>query len=314
MSKVLVDPYQRRIRKVRISLLDACNLRCLYCMPEKAEFMSSQKWLATDELIRIAHSFYAHGIEEIRLTGGEPTLRKDLREIITSLSEIPFRKLGMTTNGCFLSPLLPFLKETRCQHLNISMDSLQEAKFNSITRSKAYKKTRLGIEQALAMGFQVKINVVLMQGINADEVLDFVDFSAHYGVKVRFLELMRIGEACAMQKDRFISADATQKIIAERESLVPLTTEADATALEYVTESGARIGFIAPVTHSFCGACSRWRLTADGFLRACLMSTQGLSLRGASEDAMSRIFGTVLGMKPLSGHAEVRQNMHAIGG
>lgn len=314
MSEILVDSYQRRIRKVRISLLDVCNLRCLYCMPESPEFMSSSEWISTDEMIRIARAFYEHGIEEIRLTGGEPTLRKDLREIVNRLSEIPFRKIGMTTNGYFLSQLLPFLKETRCQHLNISMDSLQEEKFNRITRSRAYKKTRKAIEDALALNFPVKINVVAMKGINDDEILDFVDFSAQYGIKVRFLELMRIGQACSLQGDHFFSADATQRIIRERDDLVPLNTELDSTSFEFRTSSGARIGFIAPVTHSFCGSCSRWRLSADGFLRACLMSTKGVSLRGSSDQVLHRIFRDTLRMKPLSGHDEVQQNMHAIGG
>ncbi len=314
MSELLVDSYQRRIRKVRISLLDVCNLRCLYCMPESPEFMSAKEWISTDEIIRIAHALYKHGIEEIRLTGGEPTLRKEIREIVSRLSEIPFRKMGMTTNGYFLSQLLPFLKETKCHHLNISMDSLREEKFNHMTRSHAYKKTRKAIDDALALNFPVKINVVMMKGINDDEVLDFVDFSAQYGIKVRFLELMRIGQACSLQGDHFFSADATQQIIRERENLIPLQTESDSTSFEFRTPSGAHIGFIAPVTHSFCGSCSRWRLSADGFLRACLMSTKGLSLRGSSDEDLHKIFTETLKMKPLSGHSEVQQNMHAIGG
>jgi cyclic pyranopterin phosphate synthase len=283
-------------------------------MPENPEFMSSKEWISSDEIIRIAHAFYKHGIEEIRLTGGEPTLRKDVRDIITKLSDIPFRKIGMTTNGYFLSQLLPFLKETRCQHINISMDSLQEEKFNRITRSKAYKKTRKAIEDALSLNFSVKINVVVMKGINEDEILDFVNFSAQHCVNVRFLELMRIGQAASLQEDHFFSADATKQVISERENLISVDREADSTAFEFTTSGGARIGFIAPVTHSFCGSCSRWRLSADGFLRACLMSTKKVSLRGLSEEALHKIFLETLRMKPLSGHDEVLQNMHAIGG
>ncbi len=314
MSQELIDQYKRRIRKVRISLLDACNFRCFYCMPKNQVFMPSKDYLTADEIERICRVFFLHGIEEIRLTGGEPTLRKDFRDIVTRVSQIPFRKIGLTTNGCFLLQHLAFLKETRCHFLNISLDSLQEKRFNEITNTKVFDKVMNSIFEARRLGFSVKINVVLMKGVNDDEMFDFVKFSSQYDITVRFLEVMKIGQACAIQKDVFMSADEAIRKLEEHEKLEPLVNEYDSTSFEFKTSAGARIGFISPVTKSFCHSCSRWRLSAEGFLRACLMSQNGLSLRNQSEEELAISFTKVLGMKPLSGMESVHQNMNAIGG
>lgn len=314
MRQELVDPYQRRIRKVRISLLDACNFRCFYCMPSNPTFLPAKNWLTLDEIERIARVFWQHGIEEIRLTGGEPTLRKDLADIVSRLSQIPFRKLGLTTNGYYLEKFLAFLKDSNCQFLNISLDSLRKDRFNTITRTQSFDRVIKSILAASKLGFVVKINVVLMKGVNDDELADFIKFSAEHQVTVRFLEVMKIGQACGLQKDIFLSAEEAIRKLQELESLSPLPREHDSTSFEFTSQSGAQIGFIAPVSQSFCHSCSRWRLSAEGFLRACLMSQTGLSLKGQSEEELAVTFRKVLKMKPLSGMEAVSQNMHAIGG
>ncbi len=314
MNKQLIDPHQRRIRKVRISLLDACNFRCFYCMPEKPKFLPAKNWLTGEEIERICQVFWQHGIEEIRLTGGEPTLRKDFQDIVRRLSKIPFRKLGLTTNGYSLNKFLPVLKDSKCQFINISLDSLREDRFNDITRTHAFHKVMNSIKSAAKLGFVVKINVVLMKGINDDELLDFVKFSAEHQITVRFLEVMKIGQACTLQKEVFLAAEEAIRTLLEKESLTPVIKEYDSTSFEFTSLSGARIGFISPVSQSFCHSCSRWRLSAEGFLRACLMSQKGLALKGQSTEELAETFSKVLMMKPLSGLDAVSQNMHAIGG
>ncbi|MBP6217594.1 MAG: GTP 3',8-cyclase MoaA [Oligoflexales bacterium] len=311
---LLEDSYGRRIRKVRVSLLDACNFRCFYCMPKSPSFLPAKNCLSLDELYQISLCFFEHGIEELRLTGGEATLRKDFKNIVTELSKIPFQKLSLTSNGFFLSPLLSFLKNTSCQFLNISLDSLREDRFRAITHSNGFHKVLGSIIEASRLGFSVKINVVVMRGVNDDELLDFVRFSSEHQITVRFLELMQIGEARKIEKKAFISAAELLTQLQQKIDLEAVAVEQDSTSFEFKTKSGARLGFIAPVTQSFCGSCSRWRLSAEGFLRACLMSSKGLSLKGQSGKELRETLSKVLHMKPISGLESVDQNMYRIGG
>lgn len=311
---LLVDSYGRQMRKLRVSLLDACNFRCQYCMPKNPTFMSSKKWLSSDELFFIVANLVEQGIEEIRLTGGEPTIRADLVQIASKLSALNLKKLGLTSNGLLLARHLEGLRDTACRHLNLSIDSLTREGFNKIARFDGFDKTLAAIFQAKEMGFSVKLNVVLMRGLNDHEILDFIDFSEKYAIEVRFLELMQIGQACALGPNAFMSADEMIALVKSKAELTEIPVERDSTSFVFKTGQGGRIGFIAPVTKSFCGTCSRWRLTADGFLRTCLMSSNGLDLRGktASEIRMAAV--TALGMKPRSGHESTPDHMHSIGG
>ena len=169
----LIDSYGRRIRKLRVSLLDACNFRCFYCMPEDVKFKSHKDWLSTEEILNISSLMVGYGVEQIRLTGGEPLMRKGFREIVTGLSDLPLQKLGFTTNGFYLERELDFLKDTNCKHINISLDSLNEDKFNVITRKKSFHKVYPAILKAANSGLKVKVNTVLLKGINDNEILDF---------------------------------------------------------------------------------------------------------------------------------------------
>lgn len=314
MSQLLTDPYQRVIRKLRVSLLDTCNFRCTYCMPADPVFQPRSSRLSSPEIVAIARVLVDMGIEEIRLTGGEPTLRPDLMKIANDLSTLSLRKLGMTSNGYLLQNFLPELKESRCQHLNISLDSLNRRRFQELAKFDGLEKTLGAILKAHTMGFQVKINTVMIGGINDNEIEDFIKFSADYGIEVRFLELMAIGQASKLQAHSFISADQILRRMMEVSDFVSKATDADATARVYRSSNGAQIGLIAPVTQSFCGQCSRWRLTADGQLRACLMSSKGVNLRGLDEDGIRLGANRVLGMKPRSGDHHQKEAMHAIGG
>lgn len=313
MSK-LVDPHGRHIRKLRLSLLDACNFRCFYCLPEKPQFMSSRQWLSVEEIRILAGQLVELGIEEIRLTGGEPTLRKEFREIVEEVSSLPVKKLGMTTNGFKLLELLPFLQKTRCEHLNISFDSLNEERFRQITKSNSFKEVLAGILKAKELGFTTKVNVVLLKGINDHEILDYVAFSARYDIEVRFLELMKIGMVCGFSQDHFMSAAEAIQRIQERESLCSQKVEHDSTSFNFTTKRGGRIGFIASETRPFCNSCSRLRLTCDGQLRPCLMANSGVSVRGYSTEELSHTLQKVMRLKPTGRLEKTSVRMNELGG
>lgn len=316
----LVDPHGRRMRKLRVSLLDACNFRCLYCMPVQSRFMPKAEWLSLKELARIAAQLVTLGIEEIRLTGGEPTLRPDLCDIALALSPrgrmgaAGLKKLGLTTNGMKLLPLLPQLAAAHCHHLNISMDSLHRKRFAEIAHFDGLHAVTESIRQAAALGFRVKLNMVVMRGLNDMEIVDFIDFAARTGAQVRFLELMAIGPAAARHPELFVSAAEIRERIAHHVSFSQVPVERDSTARVYETVAGARFGIIAPVTESFCGSCSRWRLTADGKLKTCLMSEAGVVLRDQPETRIAELCSQALHLKPASGSSRTLRHMNTIGG
>lgn len=305
---MLIDQHGRRIKKLRVSLTDKCNLRCHYCMPVDQIFMDESKYLPVDELVEIVSELKSMGLEEVRLTGGEPLMRKSFSQIVNELGKLNLKKIGLTTNGIYLDKYLDVLKSNRVFFLNISLDSLNEENFKKITLGNHLKKVIANIRLAVKEGFVVKINTVLMKGINDHEILDFVKFSEDESVEVRFLELMRIGHARPEQNEQFISAAETMKVMGP---LKTVTVPHDSTSFNFVTENGGQIGFIASESQPFCGQCSRWRLSADGILRACLLKDDGLSVRTNNR---SEIYQALLGMKPISRPLEVSHSMNAIGG
>ncbi len=313
-KKQLIDSHGRRIRKLRVSLLDACNFRCFYCMPLDAKFMKQDKYLSPAEIESICLKLSEYGLEQIRVTGGEPLLRKEFRDIMSRLSALPIDKIGMTTNGYKLDQELDFLQSTRCRHINISLDSLSKENFNKITRKDVFDNVYSSILQAKKMGFNVKINTVLMKGVNDHEIFDFMDFSAANDIEVRFLEVMKIGQACGAQDNLFMSAGDAILKMKEKEGLDIVEVESDSTSFNFRTESGAQIGFIASESMPFCGSCSRWRLSADGFLRACLMSNKGVKIKGADDSSYDELLHSLLPMKPTGRIDHIKQDMNQIGG
>lgn len=313
-GSALVDRFGRRMRKLRVSLLDTCNFRCTYCMPGQPQFTARENLLSRAEIVDIVGVLVAMGIEEVRLTGGEPTLRSDLVPIAAALSELPLSKLGLTSNGLLLARSLDALRNTRCQHLNISLDSLVPDRFASLAKVDGFDAVVGCIVRARELGFEVRVNMVVMRGINDDEIPDFVNFAERYDVEVRFLELMAIGSAASQQRERLVTAAEIRKRVSALGGLTPLPRGADSTAVPYTTARGARIGIIAPVTESFCSSCSRWRLGCDGMLRACLMSTEGLMLRGKTSDQIRDLAKSALGMKPEAGAPATSLMMHGLGG
>lgn len=310
----LIDSSGRRIRKLRVSLTDACNYRCTYCMPEKPVFTPVPLLLRPEEYGSICSALVALGIEELRVTGGEPTIRPGFRKILEAMAGIPARKRGITSNGHFLARHLDFLWETGWRHLNISVDSLDPGKFERITGGGDLRIVVHAVEKAAAMGFVVKTNAVIMRGVNDDELSEFASWSAESGVEVRFLELMRVGPGFADQWRRFLPADEMIARLVSKFRLSPLEADPDSTALLYRTDLGARLGFIASESKPFCGTCSRLRLTATGALRACLMHPAGISLRHARPEDIPGMVERVMGMKPTGRIDHVEEPMHAVGG
>jgi cyclic pyranopterin phosphate synthase len=317
LPQLLTDDHGRTIRKLRVSLTDRCNLRCHYCMPVDTQFMDDASYLAPDEIVRIVQALCDRGLKEVRLTGGEPLMRRSFDEIVEKLAALPLEKIGLTTNGVMLDRHLEPLKLNRVNHLNISLDSLNAESFAKITHGNHLPRILNNLQKAIALGFQIKINVVALKGINDHEIFDFVEFSAKNKIELRFLELMRIGHATRNQRDQYISAQEMIDKIRERFILKPFTMAKDSTSFNYKIDTDfgeAQIGFIASESKAFCGACSRWRLSSDGILRSCLLKDEGLSVAHLSAFEMNQIFNQTLGMKPAMRPAEVSHAMNAIGG
>lgn len=310
----LIDPHGRKIKKLRVSLLDHCNFRCFYCMPIRTKFQPPSTWLSPEAIYSICRELVSYGVGEIRLTGGEPTLRPELVAIARKLGTLPLSSLGMTTNGLRLSPLLDDLNQAGVTSINVSLDSLDAMTFKAITRNGKLDQVIAAIMKAKALGFKVKINCVALKGINDHELVDFVQFSKDTGIEVRFLELMTIGEANRYYKDHFLPAIDMLSVISRRFSIARIPSPIDSTAVRYRSADGVKIGFIASETMPFCGGCSRWRLTAKGGLRACLMSEQGIELAGVAAADYPPLLAKLLGMKPIGRIEKVDQTMNQIGG
>lgn len=279
MALPIVDTFGRKHTYLRISLTDKCNLRCTYCMPqEDMQFMPSKWLMQADEISYLAGLFVEMGVEKIRLTGGEPLVRKDAGEIISDLGKLP-ASLTLTTNAVYIDQFIPELKAAGVTSLNVSLDTLQEERFRSITKRDHFGKTMDHIRLLLNEGFVVKVNMVVMRGTNDDEVNDFVRMTlAEPNLHVRFIEFMPFkGNQWDMSK--IVSyADLLGSISQEFEFL-PVAGELHDTARRFQVNGGAgTFGIIGTVTHPFCEGCNRIRLTADGKLKNCLFDTSEVDL------------------------------------
>lgn len=310
----LIDKHGRVIRKLRVSLTDACNYRCFYCMPAKAAFTPKGRLLGPMEYRSLCGSLVAAGIEELRITGGEPTIRPEFEEILEALGDLPLMRKGVTSNGHLLASHLVFLKRTGWTHLNISLDSLDAGRFARITGGGDFRTVMGCIEKAASLGLQAKVNTVIMRGVNEDEIGDFASWSARTGIEVRFLEYMRIGPDLSGHGRRFMCADEMISRLSPEFLMTPVAVPADSTALLFETACGARLGFIASESKAFCSACSRLRLTATGVLRACVMSPGGISIRHIEPALLPGVFAEVMDMKPLAHPESNSQPMHELGG
>ncbi|KAK6636895.1 hypothetical protein RUM43_010559 [Polyplax serrata] len=282
----LTDTFGRFHTYLRISLTERCNLRCNYCMPEEGVSLSHKSdLLTTEEILILADLFVRQGIRKIRLTGGEPTVRKDLPQLIGGLKQLKGLTEGVsiTTNGLMLTKQLVGLQRAGLDGLNISLDTLKPKKFEMITRRKGWERVMAGIDLALQLGYDpVKINCVVMNGVNDDEILDFVNLTSNRNIDVRFIEYMPF-DGNKWSKEKIIPYGfMIKQIMKEYPNLQRLKDGANDTSKAYkVPNHKGQIGFITSMSDHFCDSCNRLRLTADGNLKVCLFGNTEVSLRDA---------------------------------
>ena len=315
-EKKLVDPFLRTISYLRLSLTDRCNLKCLYCVTEEEAAgelskLTHEELLSYEEILRIVHVAVIMGIGKVRLTGGEPLVRRGILDFITRLGQIPgLHDIRLTTNGVFLPEMAAQLFAAGVGKVNISLDSLRPERFAHITGVDAFAQVWSGIETALAQGFDpVKLNMVVMRGINDDELEDFARLSQSLPLQVRFIEFMPMGNSSRWHKDTYMSTDAILERIGKLDTLFPLSHKRhDGPAKVFRLGDGAlgTLGFISPISHHFCDHCNRRRVTSAGTLRSCLLHDQETDLRtilrsGQDDEALYRAILATIENKP-KGH------------
>jgi cyclic pyranopterin phosphate synthase len=326
---VLVDRFNRRINYLRISLTDRCNLRCIYCMPPEGEKKLRHKdILRYEEILRTVRIAVKLGITKIRITGGEPLVRKDVGDFIPMLTSIEgLEDISLTTNGVLLQENLEMLKSAGITRINVSLDSLKRLNFKYITRFDYFNRVWDGIEKARDMGFSpLKLNIVIMRGINDNEILDFGRLALDQPFHVRFIECMPIG--LQSNTSAFLANTEVAKLLVDHFgpliSVVPGKNDGPATRFRFEGGKG-EIGFISAISHSFCHTCNRLRLTAEGKLLPCLLSVGEVDLkgplrRGCLDEDVIEVFLEAVRSKPrrhpvtLENHLKVQRKMCSVGG
>ena len=274
---MLQDSFGRQIKDLRISVTDRCNYKCFYCKSAKGvNYVERSKLLTYEEIERLAGVLVGMGIRKIRLTGGEPLLRKNLEKLIAGLTAIPLLEdLALTTNAFNLSERVEQLAQSGLKRVTISLDSLQPERFYEITQQRDFENVLSGIRSAKEWRLEpVKVNCVVVRGVNDDEILDFAELARTEGVSVRFIEFMPIDEDEQWSISDVVTGEEILHVLSSKHKLIPLgTVEASETAKNFkFADAPGSVGVITPVSSPFCGACSRIRLTADGRLRNCLFS------------------------------------------
>ncbi|XAR54305.1 Cyclic pyranopterin phosphate synthase [Bertholletia excelsa] len=309
LSDMLVDSFGRLHTYLRISLTERCNLRCQYCMPaEGVELMPSAQLLSQNEIIHLANLFVSSGVNKIRLTGGEPTIRKDIEEICSRLSNLEgLKTLAMTTNGITLAKKLPKLKECGLNALNISLDTLVPAKFEFMTRRKGHERVMESIDAAIDLGYNpVKVNCVVMRGVNDDEICDFVELSSKKQVNVRFIEFMPFDGNVWNVKKLVPYAEMLDKVVKQFGGVKRIQNHPSDTAKTYKIDGHhGTVSFITSMTEHFCAGCNRLRLLADGSFKVCLFGPSEVSLRdplrrGVDDSELKEIIGAAVKRKKAS--------------
>ncbi|KAF7850776.1 hypothetical protein BT93_L5022 [Corymbia citriodora subsp. variegata] len=305
-SDMLIDSFGRLHTYLRISLTERCNLRCQYCMPaEGVELTPSSQLLSQSEIVSLANLFVTSGVNKIRLTGGEPTIRKDIEDICLQLSNLKgLKTLAMTTNGITLARKLPKLKEFGLNSINISLDTLVPAKFEFLTRRRGHEKVLESINAAVDLGYNpVKVNCVVMRGVNDDEICDFVELTRSRPINVRFIEFMPFDGNVWNVKKLVPYYEMLDKVVAKYQGLQRIQDHPSETAKNYrIDGHHGTVSFITSMTEHFCAGCNRLRLLADGNFKVCLFGPSEVSLRdplraGAEEDELREIISAAVKRK-----------------
>ena len=319
----LTDAYKRRLNYLRISITDRCNLRCVYCMPKGGvPKLQHGDILTYEEILRLSRIAADLGIEKIRVTGGEPLVRKGVLNFLRRMAGIPgIRDLALTTNGVLLGENLENLKKAGLKRLNVSLDSLRPERFTAITGHDAFHQVWEAVQKARRLGFSpIRINMVVIKGQNDDEILDFAELSLKHPYHIRYIEYMPIGDSQNGDAIRHVPSSEIKNTVSRLGELKPVSREPfDGPADRYRFEGApGEIGFISPISHHFCAVCNRLRLTASGRLRPCLLTDRELDVvgplrNGASDRELAKIFIKAAMNKPFA-HSRVRDSSAAFSG
>ncbi len=329
-SDRLIDSFGRVHNNLRISVTDRCNIRCVYCMPETVEFLPRQNLLTFEEIERFVRVATGLGIDKIRLTGGEPLVRRDLPALVAKLAAIPgIRDIGLTTNGILLAPMARALWDAGLRRINVSLDTMDPGKFEQLTRRTGFEQVIEGIHAAKSAGFDpVKVNAVAIKGVTEDDVVPLGRFAREHGLELRFIEYMPLDAGDHWERGKVLFAAEILNALAQ--GIGPLAAAANqdprAPAIDYdYLDGGGRVGLIASVSRPFCMSCNRIRLTADGKLRNCLFALEETDVRallreGANDSEIARALRESVAGK-WEGHEintarfiKPERLMHSIGG
>ena len=304
---IMQDGFGRHIDYLRISVTDRCNFRCTYCMPEQQQFLPRNELLDYTEIALIAERFIRHGIRKIRLTGGEPLLRRDVEILIRALGKHvhagKLDELTLTTNGSRLHHFAPLLAESGVKRINVSLDSLDSAKFRQITRGGELTEVLKGLEAATRAGISVRLNMVALKAVNEDEIMPIAQYCSDRGFDLALIETMPLGDGVAGRTENFIGLEEFIAPLRRDNQIEPIPHRTSGPARYLRVEPlGLRLGLITPLSHNFCGDCNRLRLASDGKVHMCLGSELYVDFRSAIReggvDAVDRLLQKALRLKP----------------
>jgi cyclic pyranopterin phosphate synthase len=319
ITSAMNDPFGRTISYLRVSVTDRCDLRCFYCMSEDMTFLPKSDLLSLEELDRLCSAFIAKGVRKLRLTGGEPLVRRNVMSLVRSLSRHldtgALGELTLTTNGSQLEKFATELRDSGVRRINVSLDTLDAAKFHAITRWGDLDKVLRGIEAARAAGLKVKINAVALKNMNEDEIPSLMEWAHGKDMDLTLIEVMPMGDIGEGRIDQYLPLSLLRARLAARYTLTDLPDDTGGPA-RYVriSETGGRLGFITPMTHNFCESCNRVRITCTGTLHTCLghedASDLRQPLRASSDDALlAAAIDRAIGLKP-KGHDFIIDRRH----
>ncbi|WP_088347936.1 MULTISPECIES: GTP 3',8-cyclase MoaA [Rhodomicrobium] len=315
----MIDPYGRSISYLRVSVTDRCDFRCVYCMAENMAFLPKKDLLSLEELDRMCSVFISKGVRKLRLTGGEPLVRKNIMSLVRSLSRHlqsgALEELTLTTNGSQMARFAPELYDCGVRRVNISLDTLQPDRFKAITRWGDFSQVMGGIDAAQAAGLAVKINAVALKGVNEDEIEAMMVWAHERGMDLTLIETMPLGDIDGDRTDQYLPLSVVRARLLDRWTLtdIPYKTGGPARYVK-VEETGGRIGFITPLTHNFCESCNRVRITCTGTLYMCLGQDDAADLRAPlrmseSNGPLEAAIDEAIGRKP-KGHDFIIDRTH----
>lgn len=315
----LIDPFGRRISYLRVSVTDRCDFRCVYCMSEEMQFLPRRDLLTLEEINRLCSAFIARGTKKLRITGGEPLVRRNIMSLFRDLSRHldsgALEELTLTTNGSQLALYAQELKDCGVKRINVSLDTRDPDKFRDITRRGDLAQVMTGIDAAQAAGLAVKLNMVALKDVNEDEIVPMIEWAHGRGMELTLIEVMPLGSVERERLDQYLPLDAVRAKIAERFSLTDLADRTGGPA-RYVrlAETGGRVGFITPLSHNFCESCNRVRVTCTGTLYMCLGQEDAADLRAPlrasdSDELLHAALDEAISRKP-KGHDFVIDRTH----